>query len=543
MDSLLILIVVVLIGSVVFYLGFNVFSVQSQEEDLYDLNLTPDEVLLHFKTLVKKGERDVAYYLAQKYLVRKPKHSPLRYLYAKSLYEDNNFIEALKNLNIILKDPIRNSEVYLLCAKCNHAIRNHKTAIEQLKKVLVFDYQNEEALLFLAKLYMENSQKKTALKMYINYINYATDKDNIKEARIIVADLEYELKNWKDLLKVSNTILQYDQDNLKILKYQALSYMNLGNFDASISVLEKCLQIDQTDYSVYENLSKLYYEKEEYEKVLDLAKTALNLPDADVAMMQNLIAKTYLQMGDINLGFDILKDALEYKPNNLYLLQTLAYAYLKINEFQEAINILKKLFDEVEAEDMLYIKSTISSYYCQWAEFLCNENDYESVFDKLNLALQFDEKNPEIFHKMALVNYKIKNYTEALKQIKVAIEAAPNVCQYYLDLGRFNLELENLYEATEAFKDACAIEPENFQAQFELGCVYAKLKDVQNAILHLSIAEKCSSQNSEVKYHLALLFETTDNIQKAIEKYEEVLALEPDHPEANKNLQLHKNFK
>ena len=57
--------------------------------------------------------------------------------------------------------------------------------------------------------------------------------------------------------------------------------------------------------------------------------------------------------------------------------------------------------------------------------------------------MQYNNENPEIYYKLANANRAIKNYSEAIRQCKRAIELAPEVSLYYETLGDIYYELQN----------------------------------------------------------------------------------------------------
>ena len=71
----------------------------------------------------------------------------------------------------------------------------------------------------------------------------------------------------------------------------------------------------------------------EYDTVLAYCEEAMTIENIDMAYLKNIQAKTFINTGQIDTSFEIIKEALLLNPKDVQLKQTLACAYLNINEF------------------------------------------------------------------------------------------------------------------------------------------------------------------------------------------------------------------
>ena len=542
MNSLLFIILIIFI-IILIILSKNIFTQNIENISSFDLNVSEDEIYEHVKNLIDNKQYDAAYKMAKKYLSQVPHHYRLRFLIAKSLYETfSNYNEAIHHLNLVIKSDRRNEDAYLILGFSYQALSQYAKAIAAFKKVLSINYENEDALLSLGYLYDYTKQKKSALRMYLNYIQYSNNRDEIFNILHTICNIYMDIKNWENLAEYALKILNIDENDIEGLEFLKIAYTNLHMNEKACEVISKQIELSPDDFSLYKEIINLYFEIENYYAVLAYCQECMTLDDVDIAYIKNIQAKTFINTDKIDQCFDIVKEALTLNPKDVQLKQTLACAYLNINEFQTSINLYNELLDEVDPSDILYLKQTISDCYCCWASYLTDNDNLNEAFEKFSQALTYNDKNPEIYYNLGLIGFKIKNYFDAQKQFRRAIELAPNVAKYYMTLGDLQIEIENIYDAKQSYIDAISMEPENAQAQATLGILYSKIKDVDNAIKHLTIAEKLNPNDCQVKYNLGLINELNGNINLAIEKYNEVLKLDPNHEEAKNSLYLINEF-
>lgn len=89
-------------------------------------------------------------------------------------------------------------------------------------------------------------------------------------------------------------------EDIKTLQSTARTYMQQGDFDNAIVVLNRALQQDKNNLELQKDLVSSYYYKRDYEKALDGAKALLDRKDADVVC--------YQLAGNVNKALEQVKD-------------------------------------------------------------------------------------------------------------------------------------------------------------------------------------------------------------------------------------------
>ena len=213
-------------------------------------------------------------------------------------------------------------------------------------------------------------------------------------------------------------------------------------------------------------------------------------------------------------------------------------AYCMNKNFEMAKKVCQDAIDVAIPSDLKVIHNNLSSILTEEAVYLLNMGKTKQAFDKFGEAMQHNNENPEIYYKLALANNSIKNYSEAIKQCKRAIELAPEISLYYETLGDIYSGIQNVIEAKRYYKEAIFIDPKNARAQALLGTLQSKDGDHENAIKSLETAVALEPNNIDIRYNLALAYEVAGRKEEAKIQYQKVLDADPNHKEAMNNIKL-----
>ena len=213
-------------------------------------------------------------------------------------------------------------------------------------------------------------------------------------------------------------------------------------------------------------------------------------------------------------------------------------AHCMNKDFEMAKKVCDDALEVAVPSDIKVIHNNLSTILAEEAVYLLNQGKTKQAFDKFSEAMQYNNENPEIFFKLATANRSIKNYSEAIRQCKRAIELAPEISLYYETLADIYYEIQNFIEAKKLYKEAVFIDPKNSRAHAFLGILQSKDKEHENAIKSLETAVSIDPDNVDIRYNLALAYEVAGKKDEAKNEYEKVLELEPSHKEANNNIKL-----
>ena len=503
-----------------------------------DLKMSPEDVLKNFNALLKSEEYNEAYKIAKRYLAQDPYHHDLRRLLAKAYVDNSKDYDAISNLQVLVQFYPDEMELYQQLATLYKNTHQSKKAIYFYSYILDKDKYDINAMRNLAQLYYNNKQKESALKLYKQLVTHIDDEKEKVEYYEIIAGIYSTYGEYTKSINLYKKVLDYRPNDVEVIKDLRRIYLKLKDTENVLVFSKKLIELLPTEYIYYEEIIDLLFHLKEYNEALIYAEKALTLQETDVYEIKNLIAKIYIYTGRTDESIALLNESILSDSTNIKLFQTLAMAYCMNKDFEMAKKVCNDSIDIAMPSDMKNIHHNISSIFAEEAVYLLNQGKTTDAFTKFTEALKYNSENSDIYYKLAQANCSIKNYSEAIRQCKRAIEIAPEVSLYYETLGDIYYELQNYIDAKKQYKSAVSIDPKNVRAQTYLGILQSRDKEHEAALISLETAVALDANNVDIRYNLALAYEVSGKREEARVEYEKVLELDPNHKEAMNNLKL-----
>lgn len=502
------------------------------------LQITPEEVYQQVEALVANADYATAQKLAKKYLNQNPSHYDLRRLLVKIYVTNKKEYEAISNLLVLIKVFPDDLALYSQIADLYRDTRQTKKAVHYYSYILSKDKYDLHAMKALALIYYNNKQKDSALKLYRQLVSLVDNENEKLEYYEILGNLYSSMNQYEKAISVYKKVLDKDSANIEVIKDMRRIYLKLKDTDNVLYYSRLLINLEPDNYKYYEEIIDLLFHLHMYEDAINYAQKAMNLPNADVYTLKNYIAKIYIYIGKIDESIELISETIKQDPTNLLLSQTLAMAYCMNKNFDMAKKVCQDAIDVALPSDIKIIHNNLSSILTEEAVYLLNSGKTKQAFDKFTEAMQYNNENPEIYYKLALANNSIKNYAEAIKQCKRAIELAPEVSLYYETLGDIYNGIQNFIESKRYYKEAVFIDPKNARAHAVLGTLQSKDGEHENAIKSLETAVSLEPNNIDMRYNLALAYEVAGRKDEAKIQYQKVLDADPNHKDAMNNIKL-----
>lgn len=520
------------------YLRLKEEAVKVKKEKAEDLQITPDGIIKQFEALNLAGDISTAQKLAKKYLCQNPYHHDLRKILVKSYIDTQKEYEAISNLLVLIQFYPDDMTMYLQLANLYKNTHQNKKAIHFYNYLLSKDKYDLNAMRNLAHLYYNNKQKESALKLYKQLVAFIDDEEEKIEYYTLMGNIYMTYGENQKAITYYKKVLDKYPNSVDIVKDIRKIYLKEKDTENVIYYSRKLIDLEPDNYLYYEEIINLLFHVRAYEEALNYANKALGLEVTDIFSVKNQIAKIYLYTGKIQESIQLINETIIQDPTNILLNQTLAMAHCMNKDFEQAKKVCQDAMDIALPSDMKVIYNNLSTILADEAVHLLGQGKNKQAFAKFTEALQYNNENSEIYFKLAQANRDIKNYSEAVRQNKRAIELAPEVGLYYETLADIYYELQNYIDAKKTYKEAVFIDPKNARAHTFLGILQSKDKEHDAAIKSLETAVSLDSNNANIRYNLALAYEFSGRTDEAKIEYEKVLELEPDHKEAANNLKL-----
>ena len=220
-----------------------------------------------------------------------------------------------------------------------------------------------------------------------------------------------------DIQPVQKKLTASEQRKLDYIFFEALNLKNADKYDAAFELFKHCLTIDSTASAVLYELSSFYLQMDEPEKSVLL-----------------------------------LKEAVQYSPDNFTYRETLATILLSVGMYGEAAEQFEELMqahpDKIE---LIYYLAEACTQQGEIGKAI-------DAFDELEEIIGMSE--PLTMQKFRL--YMILDQSaEAFNELKKLADKYPSNARYPILIGDLHLEKRETDEALAYYRKAYDIDPEN----------------------------------------------------------------------------------
>ncbi len=331
------------------YLGkaYEMLGKNSEAAEAYEKALKEreeDEILITLDSVYDKlGEKEKSIEVLEKFLERNPDYPKVRERLALLYMSVNNYEKALANLEQLIQQYPENKDLLIKFGIIAIDGGFYEKATEPLMKVLKIEPANQKALYFMGVLHKEKREWDKA----IGYFEKISDKDYEKSA-IFFLSVCYEKIGKKDkALSVLKDYWEKEHDE-EAAYYIALYYKNNNDYDNAKKMLTTLL-----DFPHYKNkaillIAEIHLKTGEFEKgislVQDLLKEQPDNPDA-----LNFIGYSYVERNmRLEEAEKMLLRALELKPDDPYIMDSVAWLYYMKKDYTKALEIQRKVVTKVK---------------------------------------------------------------------------------------------------------------------------------------------------------------------------------------------------
>ena len=193
-------------------------------------------------------------------------------------YDDDNYGEAIKHLNVAAKEDPTNAEIPYLIAHSYADMMNYKLAVPYFQKAIELD-----------------STK--------NYWMY--------ELGLICYAMHDDANSLKYILLAAEKGMKRDNEYLENL---GIAYLNIGKLDEGVKILDEILLKRPSDLNILNMIGEAYYYKGKYQLAIDYWDRILEY-DKENASSLYMIGMAYQKKGDKEKGIALCDKAIEMDPS------------------------------------------------------------------------------------------------------------------------------------------------------------------------------------------------------------------------------------
>ncbi|MBI1883688.1 MAG: tetratricopeptide repeat protein [Chlamydiae bacterium] len=308
------------------------------------------------------------------------------------------------------------------------------------------------------------------------------------------------------------------------------------NYKHSLDLLSKSDERDTQEYAflAHYNLGVLWIEEGKDPEAVGEFEKAVQLKPQD--------ASSYLNLGYLYSRNDMLEKAVDAYQKTIQYDPQAALAYYNLGI------VLRHLGQSQEAQEHFSHAKTLDPTLEAKTQKAATEST--EIKDPWNLTpeevaeIRSRAQGVENLTAVGNLYFARNEFENALAMYDQALAADPSRAEAYTGRGQALLQLGRAWEAQKPLFKALELEPHQWNAHVQLGKVYYDLGRIQMARLEFEKAEAQNPNKIEVLFYLGVVHEYSGDrrygkdfpASQAIQYYEKVLELAPDHMKARTNL-------
>lgn len=323
---------------------------------------------------------------------------------------------------------------------------------------------------------------------------------------------------------------------------------------ASAGMTNMLLEIDPAAAD-YQEAMKLYNQKHLDEAIEKMESAAKAKPESPTILYD--LGMMYMERGDDPSAMQYLQKSLEqikttgFTNANLAIYPevymdasvNLGVVYTRNGMYDEAVSILKQAI-QFRPDDLDANRNLGNTYYAM--------GDLDNAISQINRAIKMDPKNPDLHNTAGLIYYQKGLYDASLEEFQAAVKIAPSEKQYNYNMGLVLVRLGRQDEADHLFKLASGLKegqdsPQAFtevmtanklREMYNEGCAAMSRTEITRAIELFDAVLKQNPKMAEAHINLGVCYRIRGERQKQISHFEEAARLKSDMPDIHYNLGL-----
>ena len=423
---------------------------------------------------------------------------------------NGNFEEAEKEFKLAVSNSGKNSaRPRLFLSKVLFSrIKSHDSSVKDVMKFLYYFLSGSMMIMWDCP----------SLKMFCKFLandfsvfSYKTLCETFEKMKLFPSALEAYSKG---LEKTS-------QGNLFYQKMGDLS-LECNDIESSLECYKKAYELNPSDREVLIKLATINqtYYPEKVDTTIDYYNTLLEF-GIDMDKIYYELGHLYLNKSDKINAVSAFKLAQELNPENPYYNNSLAYAYIKAELYDDAIEYYQLAIKlNPDAEWTSIVCHALGAIYAEV------KNNFDAAEATFNAGMVLDPKNVDIQLSLGDLYMAQGDLDKAIKTYCDAISVEPENYLTYAKTGLALWEKDYLEEAIVAFHKSIELNPEFEIAQNNLGVVYLDgIGDPKESIEYFKNAININPNYTLAYFNLGRAYQATGDKALAAEYYQMTMDL------------------
>lgn len=350
----------------------------------------------------------------------------------------------------------------------------------------------------------------------------------------------YQRQSYKEAAIYFDKALKMYPSSAVVSYALANAYRDGGAEDKAIEGYKRTLRLDGRFIEAYRALANLYFQRESYQKVLDLLKNVgAVIPNDPTLMTLKKRASLEYSLNAAMRSFErkdgfgareSLKTALDVDPDSAPAHYMLASSFYEQRDYYQAEEHLK---------EAIRLNPRFNFAYILLGDIYFERGDLEKAIEQYKASLAIHGADPEVLNSLGLTYMRLERYGSAIPYLQKALSFDPSRVSINYNLSAVYRDYGMLDKAAEGFIRVMSLQPDYPNVHNDLGDIYKRQKREEEALREYratiaSCEKKLSRSPSDpfVLVELAYAYNEIKEHDKAMGLVEKAIIINPRDSQA-----------
>lgn len=473
--------------------------------------------------LVEDGAAGIVqYYLGVAYAISGNLFSAVK-TWEAILNDDQHPVEELSTIKRLVKPDLMNIYRELAAEYVHVGSRNGKDALDKSIKIwgkmLKLQPDNTAARNNLVRAYfLEGNQfaKEGNLKKAI------TRWERVAELDAKNADVLHNLALAYDKLEDAGMANRYWSQVVNCWKKDLRTVARDKSLKADTETIKKRLNL------AHKHLANNYLKLQRVDKAISEYRNATScIPDDTDSLVE--MGKLHLTQNRFSNAAREFQKAHKYKPNDVDILNYLAFAYAMNDKYEQAVECWETALT-IEPDNEL-VKEQFTACCREQAEECWHAHRYERAIKWLERGVQSNPQDYSLHAFMGGIHLENGDVDAATTAFAQAIDINPSDPRAYAGVGHYYLQEYLIEEAEQYFSQAMEMDSDNPITPITIGGSYCGMDDMKSAEKYFNAAISRNPKDTQVYLSIGVALLENEEPRPAQKYLKKGVKAIPDAPE------------